>query len=69
MAFLGGFSIGFRIVLLRADLLVHKFFGNWLIITGLGLLMFLLLLVQQRAVMVRIYLVIMFTGHLTPVFS
>lgn len=69
MAFLGGFSVGFRIVLFRPDLLVHKLFGNWLIITGLGLLMFLSLLVQQRAVMVRISLLITSTHHLTLVLS
>ncbi|KAF7798981.1 hypothetical protein EIP86_010210 [Pleurotus ostreatoroseus] len=53
IALLGGFSVGVRIVLFRADLLIHKFFANWLVIVGLGLLMFLLMLVQQRATMAR----------------
>ncbi|KAJ3518602.1 hypothetical protein NM688_g9414 [Phlebia brevispora] len=52
MAFLGGFSVGVRIVLFRDGLVVHRLFGNWLIITGLGLLAFLLVVLKQRAAVV-----------------
>ena len=52
IALLGGFSIGVRIVLFRSDLLFHAYFGNWLVITGCGLVCFLLLLIKQRAAIV-----------------
>ncbi|PSR72704.1 hypothetical protein PHLCEN_2v11399 [Hermanssonia centrifuga] len=49
LGFLGGFSIGIRIVLFRSDLLIHTFFVNWLIITVLGIVGFLLVIAKQRA--------------------
>lgn len=52
LSFLGGFSIGARIVLFRPNLLIHTFYVNWLIITLCGLLGFLLVIAKQRAAIV-----------------
>jgi len=45
----GGMSIGVRIILFRPGLLVPVFYVNWLIITVLGIIGFLVVLMRQRA--------------------
>lgn len=51
----GGMSIGVRIILFRPGLLVPVFYVNWLIITVLGVVGFLVVLMRQRAAIVRLF--------------
>ena len=54
LGILGGFSIGVRVILFRPGLLVPEvLYVNWLIITIVGILGFLLVLLRQRAAIVR----------------
>ena len=54
LSVLGGFSIGVRFVLFGPGLLIHTYWVDWVIITLLGVLMFLLLLAKQRVCIVSL---------------
>ncbi|KAI0090608.1 hypothetical protein BDY19DRAFT_887453 [Irpex rosettiformis] len=51
LTWLGGMSIGARIVLFREDLLVHSFAVNWGIITVIGAISFIVVLFSTRVAM------------------
>jgi hypothetical protein len=55
LTLLGGMSIGVRIVLFRDNLLIPTFSANWGIITVLGVASFIVILLQQRVAMVRLF--------------
>ena len=54
LTWLGGMSIGARVVLFREDLLVHSYAVNWGIITIIGGISFIVVLFNTRVAMVRL---------------
>lgn len=53
---LGGLSVGVRVVLFRPGLLVpHPYWPNWVVACALAAATFLLVIIRQRAAIVRFF--------------